>query len=160
VKKRLLVALALVASAPPLIAQAEGQASDRVQIESIAKRFQEAWNLHDMDALASLMAEDVDFVTVVGAAGWEKGREEFRAAHAAVHKTMFKQSILTVRETHVRFLRPDFAIVHVLWSTKGDVVPDRQAGEPREGIFTWVVERRGADWQIVASQNTENKTPR
>jgi uncharacterized protein (TIGR02246 family) len=112
-----------------------------------------------MDGLASLMAEDVDFVTVVGARGWEKGRKEFKEGHAEVHKTMFKDSVLTIKETHVKFIRPDIAIAHVLWETKGDVVPDRKAGEPREGIFTWIVEKRSGKWLIIASQNTENKRP-
>jgi uncharacterized protein (TIGR02246 family) len=111
-----------------------------------------------MDALASLHAEDIDFVTVSGPRGWLKGRQQFKDAHAEVHKSMFKESILTIKETHVKFIRPDVVIAHVLWQTKGDRVPDRKPGEQRDGIFTWVVEKRGGNWLIIASQNTENKT--
>mgnify|MGYP000330102755 CR=1 FL=1 len=133
--------------------------ADRKTVEAIAASFQDAWNRHDMDALASLMAEDVDYVTVVGSRDWEKGRKEFKERHAEVHQTMFKDSVLTIKETHVKFIRPDIAIAHVLWETKGDAVPDRKPGEPRAGIFTWVVEKRSGKWFIIASQNTENKTP-
>ena len=153
----LIIALALAGL--PARAQTKDNAADRKVIEAIAASFQDAWNHHDMDRLASLVAEDVDFVTVVGARGWEKGRKEFKEGHAEVHKTMFKDSVLTIKETHVKFIRPDIAIAHILWETKGDVVPDRKPGEPREGIFTWVAERRSGKWLIIASQNTENKTP-
>lgn len=153
----LLIALALAGL--PATAQTKDNAADRKAIEAIAASFQDTWNRHDMDGLASLVAEDVDFVTVVGARGWEKGRKEFKEGHAMVHKSMFKDSVLTVNETHVKFIRSDIAIAHVLWETKGDVVPDRKPGEPREGIFTWVVEKRGGKWLIIASQNTENKIP-
>jgi uncharacterized protein (TIGR02246 family) len=153
----LLFALALAGL--PATAQTKDNAADRKAIEAIAASFQDTWNRHDMDGLASLVAEDVDFVTVVGARGWEKGRKEFKEGHDMVHKSMFKDSVLTVKETHVKFIRSDIAIAHVLWETKGDVVPDRKPGEPREGIFTWVVEKRGGKWLIIASQNTENKIP-
>jgi uncharacterized protein (TIGR02246 family) len=139
--------------------QTKANNADRKAIENIAASFQAAWNRHDMDALASLMAEDVDYVTVVGSRGWEKGRKEFKARHAEAHQTMFRDSVLTIKETHVKFIRLDIAIAHVLWETKGDAVPDRKPGEPRAGIFTWVVEKRRGKWFIIASQNTENKTP-
>jgi uncharacterized protein (TIGR02246 family) len=139
--------------------QTKATNAGRKAIENIAASFQAAWNRHDMDALASLMAEDVDYVTVVGSHDWEKGRKEFKERHAEVHQTMFRDSVLTIKETHVKFLRPDIALAHILWETRGDVVPDRKPGAPRAGIFTWVVEKRRGKWFIIASQNTENKTP-
>ncbi|MCI0391997.1 MAG: SgcJ/EcaC family oxidoreductase [Acidobacteria bacterium] len=149
----------LALAVQPARTQTKGNAADRKAIEAIAASFQDAWNRHDMEAMASLVAEDVDYVTVVGARGWEKGREEFKDQHAAVHQTFFKDSVWTTKETHVKFIRPDIAIAHVLWETKGDVVPDRKPGEARRGIFTWVVEKRSGKWLIIAAQNTENKTP-
>jgi uncharacterized protein (TIGR02246 family) len=148
----------LAVAAQPARTQTKVNDADRQAVEAIAAGFQAAWNRHDMEALAALMAEDVDYVTVVGAREWEKGREEFKRRHAEVHQTMFKDSVLTIKETHVKFIRPDIAIVHVLWETKGDAVPDRKPGEQRAGIFTWVVEKRSGKWFIIASQNTENKT--
>jgi uncharacterized protein (TIGR02246 family) len=139
--------------------QTKATNADRKAVEAIAVSFQSAWNRHDMDALASLMAEDVDYVTVVGSRDWEKGRKEFKERHAEVHQTMFRDSVMTIKETHVKFIRSDIAIAHVLWETRGDVVPDRKPGAPRAGIFTWVVEKRRGKWFIIASQNTENKTP-
>ena len=42
-----------------------------------------AWNVHDVDALALLFHEDGTFVNVVGT--YERGREEIRHLHAAIH---------------------------------------------------------------------------
>jgi hypothetical protein len=46
-------------------------------------------------------------------------------------------------------------VARVFWSTTGDRVRHIKHGSPREGIFTWVVEKRDGRWLIVASQNTE-----
>ena len=101
----------------------------------------------------------MDYVTVVGARDWEKGLKEFKQRHAEVHRTLFNESVLTIKEIHVKFLRPDIALAHVLWETRGDVIPERKPGAPRAGIFIWVVEKRSGKWLIIASQNTENRTP-
>lgn len=143
----------------PTMAQSGGDTSDRKAIQAIGANFQDAWNRHDMDELASLMAEDVDFVNVVGVRGWEKGREDVKRRHAAVHKTMFRNSVWTTKEVDVKFIRPDIAIAHVIWETTGDVVPDKKPGTPRGGIFTWVLEKKNGKWLIIASANTENKAP-
>jgi uncharacterized protein (TIGR02246 family) len=139
--------------------QTKANNADHKTVEAIAASFQDAWNRHDRDSLASLMAEDVDHVTVAGSRDWEKGRKEFKERHAEVHQTMFRNSVLTIKEIHVKFIRPDIAIAHVLWETKGDVAPDRKPGAPRAGICTWVVEKHSDKWLIITSQNTENKTP-
>jgi len=155
----LTIVFILALAAQPAKTQTKADDAGRKAVEAIAANFKDAWNRHDMDGLAALVAEDVDYVTVVGASDWEKGRKEFKQRHAEVHQTMFKESVLTIKEIHVKFLRPDIALAHVLWETQGDVIPDRKPGAPRAGIFTWVVEKRSGKWLIIASQNTENKTP-
>jgi len=130
---------------------------DREAIEAVAANWQDGWNRHDAAALASLLAEDVDFVTVLGPQGWLKGRKEFQPYHAEIHKVFFKESVWRVKETNVRFVRPDVAIAHVLWETKRDHLPDRPPGEPRNGLFIWVLEKREGKWLVIAAQNTESR---
>lgn len=77
-------------------------------------------------------------------------------SHVRMHKTPFTDSVWTTKEVHVKFLRPDLAVARVLWSTTGDKVRHVKHGEPREGIFTWIVEKRDGQWLIIASQNTES----
>lgn len=143
----------------PVTGQDKDSAADRKAIEALGKSWQETWNRHDMDALSLLLAEDLDFVTVGGPKGWLKGRKQWHEDHARKHKTLFRDSVWTTKEMHIQFLRPDLAVARVLWSTKGDKVRHIKHGEPREGIFTWIVEKRGGKWVIVASQNTESMPP-
>lgn len=129
---------------------------DEAKIKQLAARWEDAWNRHDADALAALLDEDVDFITVRGPDGWIKGRKLLKEDHAEKHKTRFSESVWKTTEVHVRFLRPDIALARVLWETKGDRVPHRKHGELRKGIFTWVVEKRDGEWLIIASQNSES----
>ncbi|QHT66913.1 SgcJ/EcaC family oxidoreductase [Rhodocytophaga rosea] len=137
-------------------AQTQANASDTKAIEALASGWQAAWNNRDAAALSSLLAEEVDFVTVIGPKGWLKGRKEFLEAHAWMLKNIFTESVWTNKETHIKFIRPDLAIARVLWETTGDRVRHRKYGELREGIFTWVVEKKQGNWLIISSQNTEN----
>ncbi|MEQ1905743.1 MAG: SgcJ/EcaC family oxidoreductase [Pirellulaceae bacterium] len=113
-KPVLILLLASTCAFSQVIAQDKENATDRAAIEALGKRWQETWNRHDMDALSTLPAEDVDFVTVGGPKGWLKGRTQLRDDHAAKHKTRFKDSVWTTKEMHIKFLRPDLAVAHVL----------------------------------------------
>ena len=134
------------------VARQKGSDSDRRAIEAIAARWQEAWNSHDMDALSALVAEDVDFVTVAGT--WLKDRKAFKEHHADRHRMQFEESVWTTSKTHVEFVRKDIAVAHVEWGIRGDKDPDGTPRQPRQGIFTWVLERRKGGWAIIAAQNT------
>jgi len=139
------------------VVQQNGSDSDRKAIEAITSHWLEAWNSHDMKALAALVAEDADFITVAGT--WLKGRKAFEEHHARVHAMQFKESIWTTNKTHVKFVKPDIAVAHVEWSLKGDKDPDGTPRQPRRGIFTWVVEKRKEGWTIIAAQNTNLREP-
>jgi uncharacterized protein (TIGR02246 family) len=130
----------------------QNNAKDIENIKRIESRWEEAWNKHDMKALASLVAEDVDFISVGG--NWLKGRTAFEEHHAARHAMQFKESIWQTTDVQVKFLKPDIAVVHVRWSLRGDKDPDGTARPPRRGIFTRVVTNEGGQWLIKASQNT------
>jgi len=148
--------LAMVFACAPAAAQDMGNVGDGQAIEALGRNWQDMWNRHDMEALSLLLAEDVDFITVLGPKGWLKGRQRWLAAHAQMHKTYFADSVWVTKETDVKFLRSDLAVARVLWSTTGDKVRHIKHGDPREGIFTWIVEKRGDRWMIVAAQNTES----
>ena len=149
-------ALAAGGFAPSGTEGKEAGAADEAAIRRLGTDWQDAWNRHDAEAMASLLAEDVEFITVGGPKGWLRGRRQFTEDHAVKHRTRFDQSVWTTREVHVRPLRPDLALARVLWETVGDKVPHRKHGERREGIFTWVVEKKEGKWRIIASQNTES----
>ncbi len=152
----LLLILAL-AAASVYAEQTGGNDSDRKAVESVAERWQGAWNSHDMDALSALVAEDVDFVTVGGT--WLKDRKAFKEHHADRHRMQFKESVWMTDKTSIEFVRPDIAVAHVEWGIRGDKDPDGTPRQPRQGIFTWVLEKRGGAWTIIAAQNTNRQQP-
>jgi uncharacterized protein (TIGR02246 family) len=121
--------------------------------EEIAGRFVEAWNRHDMAAVAGLFAEDADFVNVVGM--WWRSRAEIEAAHAEAHATFFRDSRLEGEVAAVKLLRPDVASVHVRWRLAGQLEPDGTSGAPREGILVFVLTREAGGWQACLAQNTD-----
>lgn len=132
----------------PAAAQVAG---DEAAIRELATRWEQAWNRHDMQQLASLMTEDADFVNV-GARHW-KGRREIEAEHAS-RLDQFRESAWSTRAVKVQFLRRDVALMHVDWTLKGDKEADGTPRSPRGGVFTWVVVKQGSAWLIRAAQNT------
>lgn len=129
------------------------RAADEKAIQDVETRWQDAWNRHDISALADLLTDDADFITVIGK--WCKGKKEFYDYHVRLHQVMFKDSIHKTTGVQVRFLSPQVAIVHVNWTITGDRNAD---GTPRpvsrSGIFTRVMVKQDGPWLITASQNT------
>jgi conserved hypothetical protein len=148
----------LTSIALPVAAQTKGTPRDQGAIKSIALKWQDSWNRHDMKALTALVAEDVDFITVAGR--WRRTRKEFEEHHAnARHEMQYKESVWTTKSMNVKFIRPDVAVAHVEWGIKGDKDPDGTARQPRQGISTWVVQKRKGQWLIIATQNTNLREP-
>ncbi|HWM47972.1 MAG TPA: SgcJ/EcaC family oxidoreductase [Xanthobacteraceae bacterium] len=135
------------------IAAVAGEAGHEAEVAALAAGFTQAWNRHDMDALANLFAADADFVNVVGM--WWRTREEIKAAHAHSHTTFFRDSRLAGEVRRVKFLEPNVATVHVVWELSGQMEPDGSVGEPRQGILLFVAVRRDGRWVVEAAQNTD-----
>lgn len=159
--KRMTVLLIVLTSlALPAAAQTKGSAEDRKAISGIALKWKETWNRHDMKATASLVAEDVDLVTVSGT--WLRSRKEFEEDHAKSHEAALRDSVLRVNRTSIKFIRPDVAVAHVEWGIEGLKDAEGKPRQPQQGIFTWVLEKRKGKWLIIAAQNTvvREQTPR
>jgi len=133
------------------------QLNDEVGVRTVVNGFEDAWNRHDMSALAMLFATDADFVNVIGMR-WV-GREEIKKAHSASHATIFKTSTLKLGETTVRFLKPDVATARSVWTLSGQISANGQVAPTRTGILTHVLVRTDGHWLIVLSQNTDIARP-
>src|SRR5690242_20137622 len=96
------------------------QAASDAPFVAVANAWVEAWNAHDMNALAETVAEDVDLITVGG--NWLRGRRAFRLHHAERHATNFRHSTFTNRNVRVQRLREDFVLMHVEWTISGDEI--------------------------------------
>jgi len=142
---------------PTNFALSGSKMSDDQLIREVVWRWDAAWNSHDMKAMATLLTEDADFINVAGL-HW-KGRSQIESEHAERHRTNLKESISATRHIGVQILAPTIALVHIDWSISGDKDFDGTPRSPREGIFTWVMEKIDGAWLIRAAQNT-NTTPR
>ena len=156
-KRLSIISVALLFFVLNVSAQNKGNAKDTEAVKSIALKWQDAWNQHDMKALTALVAEDVDFITVGGV--WQKNRKEFEEYHTKGHAMQFRESVWTTKNTTVKFIKKDVAVAHVEWAIIGDKDPDGTPRQPRQGIFTWVLERRKGAWLIIAAQNTNIREP-
>ena len=130
--------------------------ADRVAVTQLVNGFDAAWNRHDMQAFGTLFADDAEFVNVVGM--WWRGRNAIQAAHAHTHATFLKNSVLVWDIASLKFLGPDFALVHVRWRMTGHLEPSGAIGAPRQGLLSLVTVKSSAGWRIAAGQNT-NEVP-
>ena len=113
----------------------------------------DAWNRHDAKAYAALFTEDGDVVNVLG--WWWKGRSEIQRKLAAGFAFVFKDSQLTVTDVDVRFINPNVAVAHTLWTMTGAKVPPGMP-EPRVGIQLQVLQKQHGKWLIASFQNTNS----
>lgn len=125
---------------------------DRNALEGLPAQFSAAWARHDGRALAQLMADDVDFVTVGGS--WLQGRKDFETYHSRLLTGRFATSTITPLETRLRFIRPDLAIVRWSWRMEGDKNFDGSPRPVRHGLLTMLSEKRSGKWLVITAQNT------
>ena len=139
----------LLASTSNALAQSK---ADEDAVGKLPQEFCDAWAKHDGHALAQIMAEDVDFVTV--ATTYLHGRADIETFHVRLLSGRFKDSTISVLKTASRFLRPDMAVVHWSWRIEGDKNPDGTPRQPRYGMMTLVAEKKGGNWLVIVGQNT------
>ena len=142
----------VLAAAPTAVSQnspAAERARDREQITAIIQGWEEAWNSHDMRAFASLFHEDATWILWTGAV-WT-GRTAIEEGHAAVHKTVFRNSIQRERLEELTFVGPDAAVVRFYSTLTGD---ERSPGKVVRSRKFLVVTRRQGTWKVGWGQNT------
>jgi uncharacterized protein (TIGR02246 family) len=127
-------------------------------IRGLLAEVQAAWNAHDMARFAANFADDADFVNVRGL--WWRGRDEIEERHAASHASRFRESRMANRLEEAREIAPEVWVAHVRWTMEGHLRSGpRETAEVRNGISTWVLQRRGTKLLIVAAHNTDELGP-
>ena len=122
--------------------------------EEIPALFVEAWMKRDAAMLGSLFTEDAEFVNVVGL--WWHNREDIEKAHAYGFENIFGDSDLKLRETKVKLLSDDIAVINARMRLKNQT-PKGGVETPslRQNLFTFVVQKFDDSWKCVAAQNTD-----
>lgn len=129
----------------------KARAQDEKEIRETVTAQQDTWNRHDARGYAALFAEDGDCVNVVG--WWWKGRTEIENKLWRAFQFVFRDSTLKIEDVEVRFLSPQVAVAHARWTMTGAKTPPN-IPEPRVGIQTLTLQKKGGKWLIVAFQNT------
>ena len=117
--------------------------------DQLVSDYANAWNAHDVDAMALLFHEDGTFVNVVGT--YEKGREEIRHLHEAIHASFYKDSAIRSEVLDARELAPGVIVAHVANELDGDA---RAPGQTVRTLATYVIEQRAGSWKFTAGHNT------
>jgi len=128
--------------------------ADEAAVRKLPQQNCDGWNNRDAHAMAAIIADDMDFVTV--ATVYLHGRADFEKFHARLLAGRFKDSTFTPLDITVPFLRPDMAVVHWSWKITGDKNYDGTPRPPRFGMMTMVAEKRSGTWQVVVAQNTNS----
>ena len=130
-------------------AQPTARTADREQITALVRSWEEAWNSHDMRALANLFHEDGIWILWTGQV-WT-GRKTIEEGHAAVHRTVFRNSIQRERLEELTFVGPDAAVVRFYSTLTGD---ERSPNEVVRSRKILMVSRREGMWRVGWGQNT------
>ena len=118
-----------------------------------------AWAAKDPVAYASAFAPDVRFINPVGVLFF--GRDAYRGVHVFLFNGPFAGSTLALAVREIQFLTGTIAIVYLDLSITGYAFLPPGVTAPSDGVLrarvTWVVEKRGGEWQIVFMQNTSRQ---
>jgi len=83
-------------------------ASDEQSVRQVATAYEEAWNKHDMNAMASLLTEDAEWVNIFGM--WWRGLPEVRRGHQWVHEALVKNTLIHIDSCSVRLVTPGVVV--------------------------------------------------
>jgi uncharacterized protein (TIGR02246 family) len=122
-------------------------------VREIVVAFEAAWNRHDPDRFAALLAEDAEWVNVVG--WWWRGQSNVKRGFEWIHQVLFKNTPWRVDSISIRFPTPDTAIAAVTGTTGSYTTPDGAAVPGKRDRLSIVAVKRSGRWLIVSGQNTE-----
>jgi uncharacterized protein (TIGR02246 family) len=122
---------------------------DHIMITAMIHSWEEAWNSHDMHAFANLFHEDGVWVLWTGQV-W-KGRTAIEEGHAAVHRTVYRNSVQHERLEELTFVGPEAAVVRFYSTLTGD---ERSPDKVVRSRKVLIVTRRKGVWRIGWGQNT------
>jgi uncharacterized protein (TIGR02246 family) len=95
--------------------------TDEMSIEGLVQTLVDGWNAADGTAYARPFAADADFTAITGLRA--KGRDVIAKGHNEILSTIFRGSRISAKVERIRFLRPDVAVVDVIFRFVGDVRP-------------------------------------
>jgi uncharacterized protein (TIGR02246 family) len=124
---------------------------DDQAVRKVVAGFEEAWNTHDMAALAKLFREDAEWVNIVGM-HWH-GRDEIMVAHTAFHQTSFKNHSYRTDAVETRSVAPGVAVAVATETFDSFTTPDGQVRPKSRDRLSYVLVKGPEGWRIAHGHN-------
>jgi uncharacterized protein (TIGR02246 family) len=124
---------------------------DDQAVRKVVAGFEEAWNTHDMKALAKLFREDAEWVNVVGM-HWH-GRDEIMVAHTAFHQTSFKNHSYRTDAVETRSVAPGVAVAVATETFGSFTTPGGQVRPKSRDRLSYVLVKGPEGWRIAHGHN-------
>jgi len=121
-------------------------------VGGVVKSYREAWNAHDMNALAELFVDDAHWINIVGM-HWT-GKPAVVAGHAAYHQTFFRTTGIETADVEIREISPDVAAAVILLNVDPFTPPDGITRPSSEDRLSLILTKRSGRWLIAHGHNT------
>ncbi len=133
--------------------------TDTKDIRRVIDAWLQSWANHNFEDMATYAAHDMNFVNEEGLR-WE-GRDKVQKVHQNLHRSRFKKSSLTVKDTDIRFLKPDVALVYLKANLDAVTPPDTKKVASSPILQTLLVVKKKERWRLNSAQLlfTKPKTP-
>jgi uncharacterized protein (TIGR02246 family) len=130
------------------------ESTDETKLREMHAGMIEAWNRGDAAGFAAPFAPDADFIVFDGTQ--LRGRSQIAQFHQMLFDTSLQNTTLEGGVHFIRFLRPDFAVIHS-WSTSS-LPNERNASSSRDSLQLFIATKHGGYWQFDAMQNSRRVT--
>jgi uncharacterized protein (TIGR02246 family) len=134
--------------------------ADRAAIAQVIADEDAAWAGGDAVAYSRRITPDCVFTNIFGMVF--AGHAGFEAQHARIFSTIYRGTMLRQTIGHLRFVRPDVAVVNT--TTRMTGVSHWPAGlQPQDGALVTrllqILVKDGGEWKIESYHNVDAKTP-
>lgn len=125
-------------------------------VEKAVQNYMDAWNTHDVHAVAMAYTEDCDFVNNFGTL--THGRAAFEETFGKFMAGPYSATVQTGHIRTVRYLKPDVAAVDVDWEMTGAKNPDGSARPTRKGIHSLIMVKQSDGAWLIAVMHVHEFT--
>ena len=122
----------------------------------IVRRFQEAWDNHDMKAFGRLFHADATFVNRF--ATYWRGVDEIVAGHVGIHASIYRDSTLAIDAPDVDLVSDDVAILH-FWTRLSAGAAHPAGPHQVDTLVLAVAMKKTGEWRIQAAENVTLTNP-
>jgi uncharacterized protein (TIGR02246 family) len=126
--------------------------ADEDAVRDVAQRYCDAWNRHDMKALAQLFDADAQWINIVGM-HWP-GKAAVVAAHEAYHRTFFRMTEIEMTDARITEIAPGVAAAVVLLKVGPFTPPDGITRPESQDRLSLILAKRSERWLIAHGHNT------